>query len=88
VSRVFLGRPWRPYAKTVFIECELGDHICAGGWKKWSNEGNLTTTFYAEYKNLGAGADISNRVVWAHQLTQDEIEKYTLENILGAWSLE
>lgn len=88
VSRVFLGRPWRPYAKTVFIECEIGEHICAEGWKKWSNAENLTTTFYAEYKNFGAGANINKRVLWAHHLTQEEVEKYTIENILGAWCLE
>jgi pectinesterase len=88
VTRVFLGRPWRPYARTVFIECELGEHICSKGWEKWSNTENLTTTFYAEYKNFGAGANINKRVPWAHQLTHEEAEKYTLENILGAWCLE
>lgn len=88
VRRVFLGRPWRPYAKTVFIECELGEHICEEGWEKWSNADNLTATYYAEYKNSGVGAYISKRVQWAHHLTQKEAEKYTLENILGAWCLE
>lgn len=88
VSKVFLGRPWRPYAKTVFIECELGEQICAEGWKKWTNSENLTTTFYAEYKNYGAGANTSKRVEWAHQLTEKDAQKYTLEKILGVWSLE
>jgi len=88
VNRVFLGRPWRPYAKTVFIECELGEHICAEGWEKWSNAENLATTFYAEYNNYGAGADTRKRVEWAHLLSKQEAQKYTLEKILGAWSLE
>ncbi|MBN1780939.1 pectin esterase [bacterium] len=88
VNKVFLGRPWRPYAKTVFIECELGQHICAEGWQQWSNADNLTATFYAEYKNHGAGASTDKRVEWAHQLTREEAQKYTLENILGAWNPE
>ena len=88
MTKVFLGRPWRPYAKTVFIECELGDHICAEGWEKWSNAENVATTFYAEFKNYGAGANTENRVEWAHLLSEKEVQDYTLEKILGAWSLE
>lgn len=86
VSRVFLGRPWRPYAKTVFIECELREHIRAEGWEKWSNAENAATTFYAEYNNYGAGANTKNLVEWAHLLSKKEAQKYTLEKILGAWS--
>lgn len=86
--KVFLGRPWRPYAKTVFIECEFGGHISAEGWQAWSNKENLTSAFYAEYNNYGTGATANKRVEWAHQLTPEEAQKYTIENILGAWSLE
>ena len=88
VNKVFLGRPWRPYAKTVFIECELGEHICEEGWQKWSNSENLTTTFYAEFKNYSAGANTDKRVEWTRILSKKEAKKYTLENILGAWSVK
>jgi len=88
VNEVFLGRPWRPYAKTVFIECNLGKHICDEGWKVWSNAENPTTTFYAEYNNRGPGADTSGRVEWARTLTREEAQEYTLKNILGTWSLK
>lgn len=27
ITEVYLGRPWRNYAKTVFIRCNLGKHI-------------------------------------------------------------
>ena len=27
VKKVYLGRPWRPYAATAFINCEFGNHI-------------------------------------------------------------
>ncbi len=87
VENVYLGRPWRPFAKTVFMECKLGKQIHPDGWKEWSNKGNETTTFYAEYKNTGEGADTKNRVNWSHQMTDNEAKKYTIENILGSWAL-
>jgi pectinesterase len=85
VQKVYLGRPWRPFAKTVFINCELGKHIHPEGWKEWSNSENKKTTFYAEYKNIGEGAQTKNRVDWSHQLTANEAKAYTPENILGGW---
>ena len=35
VDKVYLGRPWRPYAATVFINCEMGKHIRPEGWHNW-----------------------------------------------------
>ena len=37
---VILGRPWRPFAKTVFIQCEMGEHIKPVGWNNWSKTEN------------------------------------------------
>ncbi|WP_167607245.1 pectinesterase family protein [Maribellus sediminis] len=85
VSKVYLGRPWRPYAKTVFMNCEMGEHIAPEGWKQWSNADQLNTTFYAEYKNTGFGSSIENRVKWSHQLNNRSAKKYNKENILGNW---
>lgn len=83
VDEVYLGRPWRKYAKTVFINCELGGHILPKGWEIWSNSENVKTSFYGEYGNTGEGADTSERVSWSHQLTAKEAKKYTLENIFA-----
>lgn len=80
VTKCYLGRPWRPYAKTIFINCELGEHITAEGWQAWSNKDNPSTTYYAEYGSKGKGAAKKGRVEWSHQLTKKEaqalIEKY------------
>jgi pectinesterase len=35
ITLVYLGRPWRPYAKVVYIDCWLGKHIRAEGWDNW-----------------------------------------------------
>ena len=81
VKKVYLGRPWRPYAATVFINCELGNHIRPEGWHNWKNPENEKTARYAEFGNTGAGADTSGRVAWAKQLTNKEAMKYTPQNI-------
>ena len=86
VTKVFLGRPWRPYAKTVFIACDLAHHILQEGWNPWKDErfaDKTKTAFYAEYKNKGRGAKTDKRVTWSHQLSKVEAEKYTLKNIFA-----
>ncbi|GEO06102.1 pectinesterase [Adhaeribacter aerolatus] len=78
-QKVFLGRPWRPYAKTVFIRTRMGNHIVPAGWDNWRNPENEKTAFYAEYKSIGA--NVMGRVKWAKTLSAKEIKKYTLDNI-------
>ncbi len=58
VDKVYLGRPWRPYAYTLFIECELGKHIVPAGWHNWGKQSNEETARYMEYKNTGEGANV------------------------------
>lgn len=90
VNKVFLGRPWRPYAKTVFINCNLGKHIVPQGWDPWKGDAMFPdkekTVLYAEYQNKGAGSNISERVNWSHQLSKKEAKKYTLANIFCEWN--
>ncbi|WP_367891387.1 pectinesterase family protein [Flavobacterium pectinovorum] len=81
-TAVYLGRPWRIYAKTVFINCDLGKHIKPEGWENWSKPDAEKNAFYAEYNCKGDGFQPKNRVSWSHQLTKKEAEKYTIENIL------
>ncbi len=86
VDKVYLGRPWRPYAYTLFIECELGKHIVPAGWHNWGKQSNEETARYMEYKNTGEGANVSERVAWSKQLTKKEAEAVTVEAILGTLS--
>ncbi|GAB2969186.1 hypothetical protein GCM10027048_45140 [Hymenobacter coalescens] len=81
-----LGRPWRPYAKTVFLRCELGAVIGPAGWDHWGNEKNKQTARYAEYQNRGPGAQPQQRVAWARQLTDQEARQYTLRNVFRNWN--
>ena len=81
VKKVYLGRPWRPYAATAFINCEFGNHIRPEGWHNWKNPENEKTARYAEFGNTGEGAKTEGRVAWTEQLTKKEVLKYTPENI-------
>ena len=82
-KKVYLGRPWRPYAKTVFIDCFLGDHILKEGWHNWGKEYAEKTAFYAEYGSKGPGAaSAGERVKWSRQLKAKDMLKYTPANVL------
>ena len=65
VKKVYLGRPWRPYAYTAFIDCEMDGHITPAGWDNWRNPDNEKTARYIESGSRGAGYDPARRVSWA-----------------------
>ncbi|MBW6534041.1 MAG: pectin esterase [Mariniphaga sp.] len=81
----YLGRPWRPYGKSVFIKCEMGDHIKPGGWHNWGDPEKEKTAFFAEYESFGPGANPQKRVRWSHQLSEEQVQKYHPVKILGDW---
>jgi pectinesterase len=82
-TKVYLGRPWRPHARTVFIDSELGAHLVAAGWDNWRNPSNEQTAYYAEYRSTGPGAQPAGRVKWARQLSKKEARQYTLARIFA-----
>ena len=85
-QRVYLGRPWRPYARVAYLRCTLGRHIVAAGWENWRNPANEKTAYYAEYRSAGPGANPAGRVPWAHQLSARAAKQYTLKRIFGGKS--
>jgi pectinesterase len=87
-TKLFLGRPWRPFAKTVFLNCELPESIPAEGWHNWNKPDAEKTSFYAEYKSTGKGANPTQRAGWSHQLTDEQVKDYTIENIFGDWKIK
>lgn len=83
VTKVYLGRPWRPYGATTFIHCDFGKHIRPEGWHNWGKKENEATARYAEFGNKGEGAPTTGRVSWAKQLTNKEVSHYSIENIFN-----
>jgi pectinesterase len=82
----YLGRPWRPFAKTVFINSYLGKHINPLGWHNWNKPEAEKQVLYAEHNSTGPGASKTERVKWSNQLTPEQAKDYTLEKIFGDWN--
>lgn len=83
IASVYLGRPWRDFARTVFVNCQLGEHIRPEGWHNWDKPNAEKTAYYAEYQSTGPGANPASRVSWSKQLTADEVKRYKPEIILA-----
>ena len=79
---VFLGRPWRPYGRVVFIECWMDAHIRPEGWDNWRDPAREKTARFAEYKSSGPGANPSVRVPWSRQLNEEEIQPFATREFL------
>ncbi len=85
VTKLYLGRPWRAYARTAFLNCDLPKVIAPDGWNNWGNPENEKTAFYAEYKNTGEGAVSDKRVKWSKQLKKKEANQYRKEIIFHTY---
>lgn len=82
VSKVYLGRPWRKYAKTAFINCTMNKHIVSEGWHDWENDEARISSQYIECNNSGEGANLDNRVYWSHQISSKELDKFCIDHVL------
>jgi len=85
-NTVYLGRPWRENAKTVFINCTLGEHIKDECWSVWGDTDRHKTCYYAQYNSSGPGYNESKVINWSNILKYDDVKSYTLENIFDGWN--
>ncbi len=83
VTKLYLGRPWRAYAYTLFALCELPKCIVPEGWHNWGRVENEKTARYAEYKNIGEGASDVARVTWSKQLSDSDFAQITLISVMA-----
>jgi PelA/Pel-15E family pectate lyase len=81
---VYLGRPWRPYARVVFLECWLGSHIKPEGWDNWRDPAREKTAWFGEYNSKGPGANPRARVAWSKQLTTAEAATFARERFFSS----
>lgn len=82
VTKVYLGRPWRDYGYTLFMNSEMPRQIRPEGWHHWQKEREKTAR-YLEYNNRGEGAATDKRVAWGRQLTKSEAQKITLNKVFS-----
>lgn len=91
IDRVYFGRPWRPYAYTLFMNCQIGKHILDAGWDNWRNAANEKTVRYAEFNNKREEKNFTSQVEWAIKLTDKTIRNITLDEVFAiesAWNLQ
>jgi pectinesterase len=81
--KTFLGRPWRIYASTIYLNCDLSDVVNPQGWFDWKKPQAHQTARYAEYASTGPGANPAGRPDWTRQLTPADAEKITVAKVLG-----
>ncbi|RRT32498.1 hypothetical protein B296_00052906 [Ensete ventricosum] len=82
VHRTYLGRPWKEYSRTVFINCNLAEIVRPEGWEPWSGDFALQTLFYGEFGSSGPGANASARVPWSSQIPAEHLGIYSVENFI------
>lgn len=91
-----LGRPWGNAApphtsetKVVFLNCRMGTTVKPERWQVWTSETNTSLITYAEYKTRyfnGGLVDLSKRVSWSKEFTDEEAAPYFVNsNMFGSW---
>ncbi len=82
-ANVYLGRPWRDFAKTAFVRCTMDPHICPEGWQNWGRVRAEVLCDYVEYANEGPGAAPEKRAPFSRQLENPQLDDYfSRENVL------
>ncbi|XP_050921197.1 pectinesterase/pectinesterase inhibitor PPE8B isoform X2 [Lathyrus oleraceus] len=81
----YLGRPWKNYSRTIFMQSHMSNAIRPEGWLEWDGSFALDTLYYGEYNNSGPGAEIANRVKWpGYHVFNDssDASKYTVAQFI------
>ncbi len=81
--KTYLGRPWRNYARTIFLRTEMAATVRPEGWDNWNKPTAEQTTFYAEFGSTGPGAAAGKRAAWSKPLTAAEAAALTPARVLG-----
>lgn len=85
-TQTYLGRPWKEYSRTVYMQTSMGSLVNAAGWMAWNGDFALSTLYYAEYNNTGPGSNTTNRVTWPGyrviNATDVAVGNFTVANFL------
>ncbi|KAG8485628.1 hypothetical protein CXB51_018938 [Gossypium anomalum] len=82
--KTYLGRPWKEYSRTVYMQNFMDSLINPAGWKEWNGDFALNTSYYAEYNNNGPGSNTSNRIPWSgyHVINATDATNFTVSSFL------
>ena len=79
-----LGRPWRAFARTVFLDCEMDGHVSPEGFADWDDVKKVTERC-GEWRTRGERADQTPRHPGQKRLTDAEAACISLPAVLGGW---
>ncbi|WOG87289.1 hypothetical protein DCAR_0206512 [Daucus carota subsp. sativus] len=84
-TQTYLGRPWKQYSRTVYLQSFMDSLINPVGWHEWSGNFALDTLYYAEFSNTGPGSNTSGRVTWPgyHIINATEAADFTVANFIS-----
>ncbi|MQM08190.1 hypothetical protein Taro_041045 [Colocasia esculenta] len=85
--KTYLGRPWKPYSRTVFMKTYMGELVDAAGWTEWDGTTGLDTLYYGEYANVGPGSATDGRVTWPgyRVMSYDEAVDFTVDQLIDGY---
>ncbi|KAJ6837442.1 putative pectinesterase/pectinesterase inhibitor 51 [Iris pallida] len=78
----YLGRPWKEYSRTVYIDCYLEVIVRPEGWSPWAGDFALSTLFYGEFGSKGPGSNTTGRVPWSSQIPPEHLDVYSVQNFI------
>ncbi|KAK1403078.1 Pectinesterase [Heracleum sosnowskyi] len=85
-TQTYLGRPWKEYSRTIYIQSFMDSLISPAGWREWSGNFASSTLYYAEFDNTGPGSGsvTRGRVTWPgyHTISATEAANFTVSNFL------
>lgn len=75
---IYLGRPWRDYARVIFMNTQMDAPVHPQGWREWTpgTTERLRTAWYAEYRPRGKHAAVDQREPLSHQLGDEEAKRW------------
>ena len=81
--KAYLGRPWRDFARTVFLRTEMSETVRPEGWSNWNKPAAEKTARYAEFACTGPGAAPAGRVPWEQKLESGDSSRYSPAAVLA-----
>ncbi|GMN37948.1 hypothetical protein TIFTF001_007234 [Ficus carica] len=85
-AKTYLGRPWKEYSRTVYMQSYIDRVVDPIGWREWNGDYALNTLYYAEHDNTGPGSETTKRVTWTgyHVINATDAANFTLSSFLLA----
>lgn len=83
-GQAYLGRPWRKFSRTVFLGCEMDEHVSPQGFSDWDAEKPVTWR-YGEWGTTGAHSDLDGRHPSQKRISPEEAAVITIQEVIGGY---